>query len=224
MSIDTVRGYRNKNPGNIERVEGTRWQGMADDQSADERFVVFKAHKWGIRAIARILITYQDKRRAKDDSQIDSVQEIVSRWAPANENHTDAYAQFVARRLQMAADDETLDVYDFDTMKGLVKAIIHFELGAQPYDDKTLNTGLRLAGIEVPSPTYSEDKTVQAGSVAAGTTGIGLILEQVDSAIQYLGPLADHSEWVQYGLFAITMAAIGVIVWYRIDAANNEDT
>lgn len=146
------RGIRNYNPGNIERTD-TRWQGMSKDQSGDGRFIVFGHPVWGIRAIARTLITYQDKRRAADGSRIDSVLEIVQRWAPAVENDTNAYAKQVAIALGVAPDDETLDVYDFDTMAGLVGAIIRHENGPGPlpsgnwYGAPLIADALALAGI-----------------------------------------------------------------------------
>lgn len=140
------RGIRNNNPGNIDRHPGVRWQGMADDQSRDSRFVVFKAPEWGIRAIARVLITYQDKRRARDGSRIDTIQDIIGRWAPPNENRTDAYARHVSR-LTGIGIDETLDVYDHATMCALVIAIITHENGMQPYAPAIIARGLELAGI-----------------------------------------------------------------------------
>jgi hypothetical protein len=146
------RGIRNYNPGNLER-NGTRWQGMALDQSGDPRFIVFSHPAWGIRAIARTLITYQDARRAKDGSRIDSVREIVERWAPAHENDTDAYAKQVAKALGIGPDDEAVDVYDFATMRALVKAIVRHENGPGPlpgghwYGDGLIAEGLALAGI-----------------------------------------------------------------------------
>jgi len=145
------RGIRNHNPGNIER-DGTRWQGMAREQS-DARFVVFSGAKWGIRAIARILITYQDKRRAGDGSRIDTVRKFIARWAPPTENDTDAYARTVARALGVGADDAGVDVYDYDTMLGLVHAIVRYENGnpnaaGNWYPADTYAAGLRLAGIE----------------------------------------------------------------------------
>jgi len=146
------RGIRNNNPGNIER-DGTRWQGMAARQT-DGRFVVFTDAVWGIRAIARILITYQDRRRAADGSRIDTVRKFISRWAPPVENNTDAYARSVANALGVGVDDPDLDVYDYKTMHGLVGAIIRFENGSPPhhasglwYQDYDIQEGLRLAGI-----------------------------------------------------------------------------
>lgn len=152
MTRPSPRGIRNYNPGNIER-NGTRWQGMALDQSGDVRFIVFSHPVWGIRAIARTLITYQDARRARDGSRIDSVREIIERWAPAHENDTAAYAKQVAKALGIDPDDETVDVYDYPTMRALVQAIVRHENGPGPlpgghwYGDKLIAEGLALAGI-----------------------------------------------------------------------------
>lgn len=146
------RGIRNHNPGNLER-NGTRWQGMARDQSADSRFIVFSHPAWGVRAIARTLITYQDSRRARDGSRIDSVREIIERWAPAHENDTSAYANQVAKALGIGPDDQTVDVYDYATMRALVRAIIRHENGRGPlrhggwYSDQLIAEGLALAGV-----------------------------------------------------------------------------
>jgi len=146
------RGIRNNNPGNIER-DGTRWQGMSAVQT-DARFVVFSESRWGIRAIARVLITYQDKRRAKDGSRINSVRKFIARWAPPAENNTDAYARAVANALGVGVDDPDIDVYDYDTMFGLVASIIRFENGSPRhhlngawYQDGEIEAGLKLAGI-----------------------------------------------------------------------------
>lgn len=140
------RGIRNHNPGNIDRHPGVRWQGQADDQSGDPRFVVFKAPEWGVRAIARILITYQDHRQARDGSRIDTIREIIDRWAPPAENDTGAYARHLAALTHIGIDD-TIDVYDYATMYRLVEAIITHENGMQPYSHTTLHRGLLLAGI-----------------------------------------------------------------------------
>jgi hypothetical protein len=153
MRPESPRGIRNFNPGNIRHAKGTRWQGMAVAQS-DKNFVQFNAPRWGIRAIARVLITYQDKRLAADGSRIDSVREIIERWAPASENNTEAYTLTVARVLGVAPDHEGLDVYSYDTMRALVLAIIRHENGPGPlpggqwYGESVIADGLALAGVE----------------------------------------------------------------------------
>ncbi|MDE1531668.1 structural protein [Pseudomonas carnis] len=153
MRPETPRGIRNFNPGNIRHAKGVRWQGMAAAQG-DTAFVQFTAPRWGIRAIVRVLITYQDKRLAKDGSRIDTVREFIERWAPPSENNTNAYAASVARALGLHPDHEGVDVYDFDVMHTLVTAIIRHENGPGPlpggrwYGDAIIAEGLALAGIE----------------------------------------------------------------------------
>src|SRR3546814_16679791 len=86
------RGIRLNNPGNIEH--GAPWEGL-DPRNRDPRFCGFVSPEYGIRAIVRVLITYYDKRRARAGSRIDTVREIVERWARAWETNTDAYAKQV---------------------------------------------------------------------------------------------------------------------------------
>ena len=153
MRPENPRGIRNFNPGNIRHAKGVRWQGQAATQS-DASFVQFAAPRWGIRAIARVLITYQDKRLAADGSRIDTVREIVERWAPPSENNTNAYTATVARALGIDPDHEGVDVYDFDVMRVLVQAIVRHENGPGPlpggqwYGEPIIADGLALAGIE----------------------------------------------------------------------------
>lgn len=153
MRPETPRGIRNFNPGNIRHARGVRWQGQAVIQS-DTDFVRYEGPRWGIRAIARVLITYQDKRLAADGSRIDTVREFIERWAPPIENNTNAYTLAVARALGLDPDVEGVDVYDFSVMFELVKAIIRHENGPGPlpggawYGDALIAEGLSLAGIE----------------------------------------------------------------------------
>ncbi len=167
MRPETPRGIRNYNPGNIDRAPGVRWQGQAADQASDSRFVVFNGPRWGIRAIARVLITYQDKRLAKDGSRIDTVREFIERWAPATENNTDAYTLTVARAMGLDSDYAGVDVYHYDTMRALVLAIIRHENGPGPlpsgqwYGESIIADGLALAGI-VPGAQHGSSSGVAA--------------------------------------------------------------
>lgn len=130
------RGIRNNNPGNIERRE-TVWQGMAGDQSADERFIVFESPVWGIRALARTLNTYRDKHG------LQTPMEIISRWAPAFENDTDSYARAVASAIGI---DPYSPVPDGERAHlELIKAIIKHENGVQPYPDDLIREGIKRA-------------------------------------------------------------------------------
>lgn len=132
-----TRGERNCNPGNIDR-NATVWQGMAADQSGDSRFVVFESPIYGIRAIAKVLLSYHDKHG------IDTVRDFIDRWAPPNENNTGAYIAHVAVQLGVSAD-EAVDVRDPGTMRELVKAIIRHENGRCIYTDVDIAEGVGKA-------------------------------------------------------------------------------
>ena len=71
-----TRGIRNHNPGNLRR-SADPWQGLAPEQT-DKDFFQFTSAKWGIRALARTLIAYQDKVGLKN------IKQMIGRWAPPN--------------------------------------------------------------------------------------------------------------------------------------------
>ena len=136
MSNLDPRGIRNHNPGNI-RISEDDWEGLAEKQT-DNDFFIFTAAIWGIRALARVLITYQEKHGLHD------IESIISRWAPSTENKTESYIESVARRTGFKRDDQ-LDMRNFDHIERLVKAIIHHENGQQPYDDETIAKAIERA-------------------------------------------------------------------------------
>lgn len=85
----------------------------------------------GIRALAVTLITYHDKRRAKDGSSIDTIREVIERWAPPHENNTLAYVNEVSKAVGVAPD-MIIDLHDYETLRPLVEAIIRHENGRGP--------------------------------------------------------------------------------------------
>lgn len=132
------RGIRNNNPGNI-RHGSTTWKGMRAMQD-DPAFVQFETPEHGIRALCKVLITYQAKH------QLRTVAEIIARWAPASENNTSAYIKAVAGAMRVAAD-QPLVLTDRAVMHPLVRAIIAHENGMSPYTAEQMTVGLSMAGI-----------------------------------------------------------------------------
>lgn len=133
----TPRGIRNNNPGNIDRT-GDKWQGMAADQSGDDRFVVFVAPQWGIRALVKVLLSYQRKHGIK------TIRGIINRWAPPVENNTSAYVEQVAKACGVEPDD-TIDIENKAVLRALVSSIIKHENGQQPYGAGVIELGIDLA-------------------------------------------------------------------------------
>jgi len=117
---------------------------MSPDQSGDSRFVVFTDSVWGIRALAKVLLTYSRVYPQDTPQDIDTVREIVNRWAPPVENDTGAYVNAVSKELGVSPDDE-IDVTDEGVMKALVIAIIRHENGRMIYDDDVLTDGVQRA-------------------------------------------------------------------------------
>ena len=85
------RGLRNNNPLNIRKGKD-QWRGLLPEQN-DKSFYQFKAMEWGYRAAFRLLRTYRVKYNRY------SVRTIIERWAPPNENHTQAYIQRVCQEM-----------------------------------------------------------------------------------------------------------------------------
>lgn len=130
------RGIFNRNPGNL-RKSATVWQGQADVQ-ADPDFITFKAPLWGLRALAKVLLSYERKY------DIGTASAVVEQFAPKSENDTDAYVADIASRMGVQPDAE-IDLTDPETLGKLVAAIVHHECGEQPYDSDLIATAVALA-------------------------------------------------------------------------------
>lgn len=131
MSI-VPRGIRNNNPGNIRH--GASWAGMAPQQT-DESFVTFIAPEWGIRAIARIMKSYEARG-------IRTINDAINRWAPPNENNSQAYVDHVCAACSV---DQDQDIVLSQHLDKIIPAIIWQENGQQPYDADTIAKGISLA-------------------------------------------------------------------------------
>ncbi len=136
-STATTRGERNCNPGNIDR-NTIKWQGMAADQSRDPRFVVFNTAFDGIRALAKVVLSYYRQHG------LNTVRGIIDRWAPPSENDTGAYVRQVAMRLSVTPDTR-INPEKPDTLAQLVAAIIKHENGRCIYTDATIQKAVASA-------------------------------------------------------------------------------
>jgi hypothetical protein len=218
------RGIRSNNPGNI-RV-GDPWQGlmprdqMNDAQKREKEFCVFSEPKWGIRALCRLLIAYKDKHK------LDTVRGIITRWAPPKgkvgsktyTQNTEAYIAQVSVALGVS-DLTKIDVYQYDIAKPLAKAIIKHENGVQPYDDDTINEGIRLAGIEVPVKPLSQSREIKGQQVAAGGL-LGSVAAEaaagLSDAAGMLQPLIAYADTIKWVFIGLTLAGIIFTMWARM--------
>ncbi len=100
----TPRGLRNCNPLNIRYVKGNTWLGCF---GSDGAFCKFRDRKHGLRAAFVLLRIYNQKHQKW------TIREIISRWAPENENHTENYIRRVCRYMGVK-DDQVVKFGDPD--------------------------------------------------------------------------------------------------------------
>lgn len=148
MNRSISRGVRNNNPGNIDYNPRNAWQGQLGVEVgvAKPRFARFDSPENGIRALGKLLINYRGKdgMPGVGGKGIDTVLETINRWAPSNENDTQAYTAAVAKRLGVRATDP-IDIKDRYTLWLLVESIIIHENGGNPYSDQVIDEGVRRA-------------------------------------------------------------------------------
>lgn len=139
-----TRGIRNNNPGNI-RVSKDQWEGMTGDDGA---FVTFDSPESGVRALGKNLLSYGRQG-------YDSIEKIINRWAPPNENDTQAYIDSVVAATGIPAT-HSLDLSDPDTLSSLAQAISFHETGSR-YDPEVYQQGVARAlnGISPKTPPVS---------------------------------------------------------------------
>jgi hypothetical protein len=121
LGINTPRGLRNHNPFNLRYYASIPWNGQLGDDGGG--YAVFDTDENGVRAGGHQLNTYASRG-------LTSVQQIISTFAPTNENDTAAYIRDVSQRLGVDPN-QPLDVYGL--LPQLADAIIHHEQGVQPF-------------------------------------------------------------------------------------------
>jgi len=131
MTTIQPRGIRNNNPGNI-RYNGTPWTGL-DNPPTDGAFCRFKEARYGIRALARVLRTYGSKYN------LNTVKEIIGRFAPPFENDTQSYIRAVCSAAECRPDEE---IALEQKLVAICRAIIRHENGACPYSDDEIKRGV----------------------------------------------------------------------------------
>jgi hypothetical protein len=122
------RGLRNKNPGNIGYLPPLKaWRGQV---GRDGALGVYDTDQNGVRAIGQELLL--DARRG-----VNTVRELITSWAPPNENDTETYIKNVCKWVGVGASDR-IDVRGL--LPQLVSAIIRQENTLQPFSLSEIQT------------------------------------------------------------------------------------
>jgi len=128
-----ARGLNNNNPGNL-RKDGTTWKGEVTP-SQDKDFKQFKTRADGYRAMWVNLRSYIN-------AGYNTIDKIISRWAPASENVTKAYIVAVAKNTGLDPQ-KPLSFSDTSNIRKLVAAISQHENGV-PANMDEVDAGFKI--------------------------------------------------------------------------------
>jgi hypothetical protein len=118
------RGLRNNNPGNIRINDSNAWRGKIHrSENTDGEFEQFETFRYGVRAMIRLLKNYVKGGH-------DTVEKIISRYAPPSENHSDQYISWVTDKIGYPKDS-VISLMDQSLLLRLTQAIAHYETGKE---------------------------------------------------------------------------------------------
>ncbi|HAT1683167.1 TPA: hypothetical protein I8Y21_003891 [Klebsiella oxytoca] len=120
-----TRGMRNNNPGNLTAAPNS--------SGKDGRFNIFDTQRDGIAAFFRQMMLDGDRG-------MPTLRTEIKKYAPKNENPTEAYIQDVARRTGINSDIP-LDLHNPQTLLRIAPAVFRFENGFQPFSPEQINQG-----------------------------------------------------------------------------------
>lgn len=128
-AVRNLRGLRNNNPGNV-RVpwptpDRNPWQGrvpISQNTDKNKAFEQFISLEYGLRAL-------MINARTQIKKGNNTIRKLIYTWAPPTENHTNGYIAYVAKQLQMSAD-QVIPALDKTFFIKLAKAISEQENGA----------------------------------------------------------------------------------------------
>lgn len=197
-----TRGIRNCNPGNLRKNTVDKWQGLSAEQD-DPSFFKFDNAVYGIRALARTLLAYQDRNKCTD------IFDYIGRWAPPTENDTVSYRKACADYVGVLPTD-ALDLHQYKNLRALTEAIIQHENGARWktwYTEAEMVKAMVLAGVEPEKRSLLASGQVIGGALTAAAVGAGPVVQTAQESLQ---PLTDYSSWIK-GAF-VCVALLGVLI------------
>lgn len=136
--MEKSRGIRNNNPLNIRK--GNNWQGEKSPQT-DRDFEQFESMTMGVRAGMKILRNYITGDNGHRQP-IDTIEKIITRWAPPSENNTRKYIERVSA-LTGIHPRQTIWFNRRQDIVAIVDAMIRVECG-QPIDTKIIESAYDL--------------------------------------------------------------------------------
>lgn len=155
QSAQDPRGIRNNNPGNIDY----RGQSGASLEKSGGRFARFETAYDGLKALSRQLMRYFEGKTTGKPLQ--TLNDIISTWAPGNENNTSAYIAQMSKRMGVSPN-AILNLKDPQVMSSLMNGIIHHENGRNPYPGELV----RMAAGGSASHNIQQETTINIHGVS----------------------------------------------------------
>lgn len=115
------RGYRNNNPLNIRINPANNWQGKVQNNT-DGVFEQFVTMEYGYRAALKLIRNYIQ------NYGLETVSDIIAKWAPSTENNTAGYITRVCNSTGWLPG-KTINAYNREDMTDLVYAMALVENG-----------------------------------------------------------------------------------------------
>ena len=131
-----VRGLRNNNPANI-RISKSNWKGKIPiEKNTDGSFEQFINYPYGVRALIKLIYTYYNRYN------LQTVEAIITRFAPNNENNTASYILKVSKNLNVKRNQ--VFSLNASSLKALVLAIDQIENGKATITEAHYRDALKL--------------------------------------------------------------------------------
>lgn len=122
--------FTRNNPLNIRYVSGNKWVGQEGEHRG---FCVFRNEAYGFRAAFKLIYNYIRQG-------YDTIEEIVTRWAPPCENNTEFYIKFVADDCMIDCDQHLhmTSIHGYWEIIMVLRAMAKMECGKW-YDEQLIN-------------------------------------------------------------------------------------
>lgn len=175
--IDSSRLVGRNNPYNI-RDYGQNWEGQV---GSTEGFVDFDNLYSGVRAADKLLDNYPELKG------ISTIRELIATFAPANENDTESYIDFVSETIGIPAD-QPINLDDPNVRDSVLGAMGRMESGFQ-YDPSMLDgtdrarTPEEIVASDVGDRTESPPDALYLPDVDNLAEGQGPVLSSLASGI-----------------------------------------
>lgn len=136
----TLRGLRNNNPGNIKEFPNDRTHWVGERATDDDPIMEEFDQMWqGVRAARIVFQTYQRKYG------LDTVDELIGRWAPPGENNTKVYRSTVCGHCGVNGDTK-VDTNDLHFMNRFLRSVFRQENG--PLADTIVTDNDMILGLQ----------------------------------------------------------------------------